>query len=290
MATPDVETLVIGGGAVGLAIARALVERQRRDVMVIERNDRLGAETTARNSEVIHAGLYYPEGSRRARTCVDGKERLYRFAAENGVTAARCGKLIVATSDADVPKLNALKENAARNGVADLRLLNAGEASALEPELICKAACLSPSTGVIDSHDYVMALSGHVESKGGMIVLRTEATRLEVLGNGDFKVTTQSENQQTALTAAHVVIAAGHKASTLADTLSFKPPYRVPQTYFAKGHYFTLTGRAPFRHLVYPLPQGSWLGVHFTRMARGGVEAGPNAVIARSGPGPGSPG
>ena len=164
--TADIETLVIGGGVVGLAIARALA-LAGHEVMLIERHDRLGTETSARNSEVVHAGLYYPTGSMRARLCVAGKELLYRFCDENGVAAKRCGKLLVATTEAELPKLHAIAEQAARNGVNDLVALSGEAARELEPAVSCIAAYLSPSTGVIDAAGLVAALDGHVTSLGG---------------------------------------------------------------------------------------------------------------------------
>ncbi len=271
----DTEILVIGGGAVGLAIAREFALRGH-DVLLIERNGRLGMETSSRNSEVVHAGLYYTPNSLRARFCVNGKNRLYEFAAEAGVPIERCGKLLVATSKAEIAKLDAIRQTAQANGVDDLVPLSAADARALEPQLACVAACLSPSTGVIDSHAYMQALEGHLASLGGMVVLNTKATRIEVTPERTFAVETESSGEAARLTADRVVIAGGLGASALAGTLSFPPPYTAPPTYFAKGHYFALSGRAPFRHLVYPMPSGSWLGVHFTRDTAGRGKFGPD--------------
>ena len=273
--TADTDILVVGGGAVGLAIARAALMRGR-EVLLIERHDRLGTETSSRNSEVIHAGLYYQPGSIRARFCVAGKSLLYAFATETGIPVSRCGKLLVATSDADLAKLESIKANAALNGVTDLVPLTASEAMALEPELSCIAACLSPSTGVIDSSAYMLALEGHITSLGGMIVRNTAATRIDALAGGGFKIETDSAGETSALTTNTVVIAGGLGASALARTITFPSPYCVPETYFAKGHYYSMSGRAPFRHLVYPMPSGSWLGVHYTHDVAGRAKFGPD--------------
>ena len=261
----DVETIVIGAGVVGLAIARALALAGHR-VLVLERHGRVGTETSARNSEVIHAGLYYPPGSLRAKLCVSGKGLLYRFCAENGVAHLTCGKLLVATEDSEIPKLEAIAANAKANGVADLRRLPAEEARALEPELSCVAAYLSPSTGVVDTAGLVQAIEGHLTTLGGEVVPNAAATRIDAPRSetADFAIEVASGGETSALTARNVVITAGLGATALGRTLRYPHGYRVPETYPAKGHYFALSGRAPFRHLVYPMPQGAWLGVHLT--------------------------
>ncbi|HUK57898.1 MAG TPA: NAD(P)/FAD-dependent oxidoreductase [Stellaceae bacterium] len=261
----DVETIVIGAGVVGLAIGRALALAGHR-VLVLERHGRIGTETSARNSEVIHAGLYYPPGSLRAKLCVSGKALLYRFCAEISVAHLTCGKLLVATEDSEISKLEAIAANAKANGVADLRGLPAEEARALEPELSCVAAYLSPSTGVVDTAGLVQAIEGHLTTLGGEVVPNAAATRIDAPRSetADFAIEVASGGETSALTARNVVIAAGLGATALGRTLRYPQGYRVPETYPAKGHYFALSGRAPFRHLVYPMPQGAWLGVHLT--------------------------
>ncbi len=261
----EVETIVIGAGVVGLAIGRALALAGHR-VLVLERHGRIGTETSARNSEVIHAGLYYPPGSLRAKLCVSGKGLLYRFCAENGVAHLTCGKLLVATEDSEIPKLEAIAANAKANGVADLRRLPAEEAHALEPELSCVAAYLSPSTGVVDTAGLVQAIEGHLTTLGGEVVPNAAAMRIDAPRSetADFAIEVASGGETSALTARNVVIAAGLGATALGRTLRYPHGYRVPEIYPAKGHYFALSGRAPFRHLVYPMPQGAWLGVHLT--------------------------
>jgi L-2-hydroxyglutarate oxidase LhgO len=261
----DAETVVIGAGVVGLAIGRALASAGQQ-VLVLERHGRIGSETSARNSEVIHAGLYYPPDSLRAKLCVSGKALLYRFCAENGVAFFTCGKLLVASEDNEVAKLDAIAANAKASGVADLQRLSGEDARELEPELACIAAYLSPSTGVIDTGGLMRALEGHLTTLGGEVVLNAAATRIEAPANGsaDFGIEIASGGESSTLTARNVVIAAAFGATALGSTISYPGGYRVPATYPAKGHYFALSGRVPFRHLVYPTPHGAWLGVHLT--------------------------
>src|SRR5262245_10489248 len=233
---PDIETVVVGAGVVGLAVARALAQAGR-EVMVLEQHELIGSETSSRNSEVIHAGIYYPAGSLRATLCVRGKELLYRFCAENGVAHARCGKLLVATQESQLPKLAAIKATAEKNGVADLAPLGANAARALEPELACVAALVSPSTGIVDSHGLMLALEGHVEARGGSVVLRCPVERIERTPGGHFRLAT-SGGGPGAITCRSLVVSAGLHASRLAMTLAWGGAYRPPPTYYAKGQYY----------------------------------------------------
>jgi len=273
----DVETVVVGAGVEGLGIARALANKGQQ-VFVLERHDRTGTETSSRNSQVIHAGLYYPQNSLRAELCVKGKALLYAFCEENGVAYQRCGKLLVATSDEEITKLEAIAANAARNGVDDLQRLSADEARKLEPEVVCVAAYLSPSTGVIDSHGLMTALEGHLTTRSGQVVLETTVTGLSQPGNGadHFVIETLSAGETSTLTAKNLVLAAGLGGTELGHMLSYAPGYTVPKTYPARGHYYALTGAAPFKHLVYPMPQGAWLGVHLTLDVAGRAKFGPD--------------
>jgi L-2-hydroxyglutarate oxidase LhgO len=271
----DVETVVVGGGAVGLAAARALCLRGQ-EVLLLEQHDRLGTEVSSRNSEVIHAGLYYPPGSLKAKLCVAGKELLYRFLAENGVAHRRYGKLLVATQPDEVARLEAIAKTAAANGVCDLVALTGEEARRLEPELACVAAYLSPSTGVVDSHGLMQALEGHIGARGGTVVLNARVTDLAVDPAGDFEIGSQSGGVSLKLSARNLVISAGLSATRLGRMLAGALSCPVPETYPAKGHYFTLAGKAPFRHLVYPMPQGAWLGIHLTLDVAGGAKFGPD--------------
>ena len=271
----DVEAIVVGAGAVGLAIARALA-LAGREVMVLEQHALIGSETSSRNSEVIHAGIYYPPGSLRATLCVRGKELLYRFCAEHAVPHARCGKLLVATLESQLKKLAALEETAARNGVGDLQRLDASAAKALEPELACVAAVLSPSTGVIDSHGYMLALEGHIEASGGSVVLRCPVERIEREAAGGFRLITGGE-AAGAITCHLLVISAGLHATALARTLpGGGGGYAPPTTYYAKGQYYALSGRSPFQRHIYPMPDGAWLGLHATVDIGGRCKFGPD--------------
>jgi L-2-hydroxyglutarate oxidase LhgO len=272
--TADVETIVVGAGVVGLAVARALAETGH-DVMVLEQHTLIGSETSSRNSEVIHAGLYYPPGSLRAILCVRGKELLYRFCAENNVGHARCGKLLVATHESQLPKLAAIKDTAERNGVADLEPIGANAARALEPELACVAALISPSTGIIDSHGLMLALEGHIDASGGSVVLRCPVERIERDGAELYRLVTGGE-APGAITCRNLVMSAGLHASALARTLSYGAGYNVPETYYAKGQYYALSGPSPFRRHIYPLPDGAWLGLHATVDIGGRCKFGPD--------------
>jgi L-2-hydroxyglutarate oxidase LhgO len=275
MTVADVETIVVGAGAVGLAVARALAEAGR-EVMVLEQHGVIGSETSSRNSEVIHAGIYYPPGSLRARLCVRGKALLYRFCAEHGVGHARCGKLLVATHASQTPRLDAIRATAERNGVTDLEPLGANAARTLEPELNCVAALLSPSTGVLDSHGYMLALHGHIEAHGGAVVLRCPVARVERTPGGLFRLATGG-GSTAVITCRSLVLSAGLNASRLARTLTpYGPGYAVPETYYAKGQYYALSGPSPFKRHIYPLPDGAWLGLHATVDLGGRCKFGPD--------------
>lgn len=273
--TTDFDTLVVGAGVVGLSIARALA-LAGVEVALLERNDRIGAEISARNSEVIHAGLYYPPGSLRARFCVAGKQMLYRFAEDAGVTVRRYGKLLVATSEAERSKLADIATTAAANGVSDLVHLTEADARALEPELSCVAALLSPSTGVVDSAGLMLALEGHVTSLGGSVILDARVERIEAAAGGGYILHVVSSGEEASLSARRLVLAAGLGGTALADTFAWGEGYAPPRTYPAKGHYYALAGRQPFSHLVYPMPDGAWLGVHLTLDVAARAKFGPD--------------
>ncbi|MEG6509453.1 NAD(P)/FAD-dependent oxidoreductase [Methyloligella sp. 2.7D] len=271
----DFHTIVVGGGVVGLAIAHALA-KQAPSVLLLERHEALGTETTSRNSEVIHSGIYYPQGSLRAALCVRGRPQLYRFAAENGVATERCGKLIVATSAAETDALKALKENGEKNGVEGLALLSATEAKRLESALACKAALLSPVTGIVDAHGLVVALEGGFTSAGGEVVLNSAVDAI-AKENGSFTLDVADRQGGTArITAERLVLAAGLEATRLGRMLRYPSGYQVPVTRYGKGHYFAFSGKAPFQHLIYPMPSGAWLGTHFTRDLSGRGKFGPD--------------
>jgi len=269
--TERVDCVVIGAGVVGLAVGRALA-LQGREVMVLESEEAIGTMTSARNSEVIHAGIYYPQGSLKARMCVRGKELLYAFCEERGIAHRRCGKLIVATNQAQLEQLQAIKAKAAANGVDDLRLLSARQAQEMEPALQCVAALLSPSTGIVDSHGLMLAMQGDIENAGGMVVCHARVESAQVVADGvELRM---ADGMQ--LHARTLVNAAGLQAPALAGRFAGFAQQRVPRAFFAKGSYFTLTGKAPFSHLIYPVPEAAGLGVHLTLDMGGQAKFGPD--------------
>lgn len=278
MSAEQVDTVVIGAGVVGLAVARALA-LQGREVMVLEAADAFGTGTSARNSEVIHAGIYYPAGSLKSRLCVQGKQMLYDYCAERGIAHQRCGKLIVATSADQVDELRAIQQRAAANGVHDLRLLTRAEAQALEPSLQCHAALLSPSTGIVDSHGLMLSLLGDLEQAGGLLAANSEVKSLAALedkAQAAIKMEVFGGEESTELIARQVVNAAGLHAPALGARTQGLDLRHVPQAHFAKGNYFTLSGRAPFSRLIYPVPEPGGLGVHLTLDLGGQAKFGPD--------------
>ncbi len=275
----SVDTVVIGAGVVGLAVARALA-LAGQEVMVLEAESAIGTQTSSRNSEVIHAGLYYPQGSLKARLCVQGRQQLYAYCQERGIAHQRCGKLVVATSESHIPKLHELMAKAAANGVTDLQLLSREQALAIEPALHALAAVWSPSTGIVDSHGVMLSLQADLEHAGGMVVCHAKVERLVVESglNSGFEIHTQDG---TALSARRVVNAAGLHAVALAHEVQGMPqadlPHSaLPKAYFAKGHYFNLSCRSPFSHLIYPVPEAAGLGVHLTLDLAGQAKFGPD--------------
>jgi L-2-hydroxyglutarate oxidase LhgO len=268
-----VDAIVVGAGVVGLAVARALAAAGR-EVILLEAAEGIGTETSSRNSEVIHAGIYYPPGSLKARLCLAGKLALYRYCDEYGVPYRRCGKLLVATDEKPRPKLDAIKQQADANDVTDLVALSAEEARSLEPELHCVAAYLSPSTGVIDSHAFMLALQGDAESHGAMIAFRSPVTGGAVR-DGGIALEVGGETP-TSVLARSVVNCAGLHAQAIAASLAGFPRAHVPPTYYAKGNYYSLLGKAPFSRLVYPMPNDAGLGVHITIDLGGQARFGPD--------------
>ena len=267
----QVDCVVVGAGVVGLAVARALA-LAGREVVVLEACDAFGTQTSARNSEVIHAGIYYPAGSLKAALCVRGKQLLYEYCAERGLPHQRCGKLIVATDDAQVAQLQGIQAKAAANGVTDLVLMDAAQARALEPHLQCLAALHSPSTGIVDSHALMLSLLGDLERTGGVLALNSPLERADIAQAAIDLVAVDG----TQLRASTVVNAAGLQAPALAARFAGLAPQYVPQAHFAKGNYFTLAGRSPFSRLIYPVPESAGLGVHLTIDLGGQARFGPD--------------
>jgi len=274
MSEDRVDAVVVGAGVVGLAVGRALALRGL-ETLVLERESAIGTGISSRNSEVIHAGLYYTQGSLKARLCVEGREQLYAYCEAHGVAHRRCGKLVVATAPGQVPGLARLAARARGNGVRDLRMLDAAEARALEPALRCDAALLSPSSGIVDSHGLMLSLQGDLERAGGAVALRSPVQAMR--GGADGYRVEVGGDEPMALYARRVVNAAGLRAPALAATMPDLDVRCVPQARFSKGSYFALAGRAPFSRLVYPLPQDAWLGVHLTLDLGGQARFGPDA-------------
>lgn len=270
----DVDVVVVGAGVIGLAVGRALA-LTGREVMVIEAEDAIGTGTSSRNSEVIHAGLYYPAGSLKARFCVAGRKALYTFAETHGVTARRVGKILVAVNETQLAAFSAIEAAARANGVDDLVRLDGREARALEPQVACIAALHSPSTGILDSHGFMLALQGDLETAGGTVALRSPVlsgraieggVEIEVGGAEPMRLTTRT-----------LINAAGLGANRLAAAIAGIDPASVPPLGLARGNYFALSGVAsPFRRLVYPIPEPGGLGIHATLDLGGQVRFGPD--------------
>jgi len=268
-----VDCVVVGAGVVGIAVARALA-LAGRDVLVLESAEAIGTGTSSRNSEVIHAGIYYAANSAMARLCVRGKRQLYAFCAERGVPHRACGKLIVATTAEESAQLESIRARAAANGVADLRPLRAAEAVALEPNLSCTSALLSPSTGIVDSHAFMLAMQGEAEAAGAVFVFHSPVRGGAATDDGI--VLDIGGSEPMTLAARLVVNSAGLSAPALARGIAGMPADRVPTEYYAKGSYFTLTGRSPFSRLIYPVPVAGGLGVHLTIDLGGQARFGPD--------------
>jgi L-2-hydroxyglutarate oxidase LhgO len=258
-----IDCTVIGAGVIGLAVARALA-LAGREVIVIEAANSIGTETSSRNSEVIHAGIYYPTGSLKARLCVKGRERLYAYAVERAIGHERLGKLIVATGEGQLAKLHQIKAAAAACGVDDLVLLDQAAAQRLEPELACVAALHSPSTGIIDSHALMLSLEGDAEAKGALFAFETKIQGGEITSDGIVLHALTSDGKSYEFLSNKVVNAAGLGAQDVAAKLAGFPQTHIPPLTFARGCYFTLSGKAPFSRLVYPVPVDGGLGVHLT--------------------------
>ena len=266
-----VDAVVIGAGVVGLAVARALATAGR-DVVILEAEDAIGTHTSSRNSEVIHAGIYYPQGSLKARACVEGRQRLYDYCAERSVPHRRCGKLIVATDAAQLEELEGIRQKAHANGVTDVVHVSQAQARAMEPELHCVAALHSPSTGIIDSHALMLAYLGDAERAGAMLALKSTFAK-GVVRTGGIELHVAGAEP---ILAAEVVNSAGLRAPSLARRIEGYPAELAPPELYAKGNYYTLARRPPFSRLVYPVPEPGGLGVHVTLDLDGRARFGPD--------------
>ena len=268
------DAVVIGAGVVGLAIARQLA-LEGREVIIVESQNAIGTATSSRNSEVIHAGIYYPHGSLKARSCVEGRSLLYRYCEERGIPHIRCGKIIVATDAAQLGDLESIRKKAHVNGATDVAWLTQDEVHAMEPAVSCVGALHSPSTGVIDSHAFMLALLGDAEAHGAMLALMSHVERARVASGGSIELEVGGA-ETLHLAARTVVNSAGLTAPSLARRIEGFPQDQVPPEYYAKGNYYSLIGRSPFSRLVYPVPEPGGLGVHVTIDLGGQARFGPD--------------
>lgn len=271
--TDSVDCVVIGAGVVGLAVAREM-SAAGLETILLESESRIGTSTSSRNSEVIHAGIYYPPGSAKARLCVEGKQLLYAYCRERGLEFDNCGKLIVATSDDQLPRLQGIIDNARASGVDDLEMLDRDRAQDMEPDIECVAALLSPSTGIVDSHSLMLSLQGDAEQSGTMLAFVSPVVGGECRKDGVvLRVGGDSEME---LQARFVVNSAGLGAQSIAAAIRGLPADSIPPLYLAKGNYYSLNGRSPFSRLVYPVPEAGGLGVHLTLDLGGRARFGPD--------------
>jgi L-2-hydroxyglutarate oxidase LhgO len=268
-----VECVVIGAGVIGLAVARRLAQAGR-EVIILEAAESIGTVTSSRNSEVIHAGIYYPAGSLMARMCISGKRALYAYCSDHGIPHRNCGKLIVATTAKESDKLRSIRAHAEANGVLDLQTLSGDAAQALEPALACDAALLSPSTGIIDSHALMLALRGDAEDAGAACAFHTPLLRAKAAG-GRIELDAGGDTPIT-LECRLLVNAAGLSASAVARSIDGMPIELIPRAYLAKGSYFSCSARTPFSRLIYPVPEPGGLGVHLTIDMAGQARFGPD--------------
>lgn len=271
-----VDVVVVGAGVIGLAVARSLA-LVGRSVTVVEMEPRIGAATSSRNSEVIHAGLYYPPSSLKAQLCVEGRDALYKYCDTSGVAYRRLGKLVVATEASQIARLESIAANAAACGVRDTRMLSAREAQVFEPQLSCVAALHSPSTGIIDSHELMLALQGEAQAHGAVFAFKTEVEAGAMNGSQiELVLGDRSSGERFTLTAESLVNAAGPWACKVAASIEGFPAEFTPRAYFARGCYFALRRKSPFSRLVYPIPAPGGLGVHMTLDLSGRARFGPD--------------
>jgi len=271
--THDVETVVVGAGVIGLGIASALAAAGQ-DVLILEQKHLFGSETSARHSEVIHAGIYYPKNSLKARLCTQGKALLYQYCVEHDIAHKRIEKIIVATTAAQAAELDSIKKRAQANGVTDLRLLTRSEISQLEPQISAHAGLLSPSTGIIDSHAFMLSLLGKAESDGAMLAYHSIVEQITPDDNG-FTIVVGGE-QNMKIKCLRVINAAGHGACAIAQSIPGFNPQLIPKARYAKGNYFRLRGKSPVSRLIYPVPEPGGLGVHITLDLGGQSRFGPD--------------
>ncbi|MGE5650770.1 MAG: NAD(P)/FAD-dependent oxidoreductase [Bacillota bacterium] len=270
-----VDCLIVGAGVVGLAVARELAQRGR-EVLVAERHAAIGMETSSRNSEVIHAGLYYPTGSLKARLCVAGRHSLYAYCEDRHIAYRQCGKLIVATTESQLDKLAAIHAQAQANGCHEVAMLTAAQARAMEPALSCIAALSSPRTGILDSHAYMLALQADAERAGALFAFDSEIAGGVAHADGIAVLVRDGGGNETEVLAKTVINCGGLWAPQLARAIDGLDADSVPHPYFAKGNYYSLAGHVPFSRLIYPIPEAGGLGVHLTLDLGGQARFGPD--------------
>lgn len=273
----QVDCVVVGAGVVGLAVAREMA-LQGRETILLEREDSFGTISSARNSEVIHAGIYYPKDSLKAKLCVEGNRLLYEYCRSHQVSTRPCGKLIVATDTSQLDALQAILFKAQNNQVPDIKMISGTEAIAMEPQLRCEAALLSGSTGVVDSHGFMLSLLGGFEDAGGMVAYQSPLLKAKPIGShaeGGFELTIGGSDGMTIQTKL-LINCAGLSAPALAQKIEGLPQDQIPKAYFAKGNYFSLSGKSPFSRLIYPIPEPGGLGVHLTLDMGGQAKFGPD--------------
>ena len=273
----DIECVIIGAGVIGLAIARTLAQ-QGKEVLIVESESSFGSGISSRNSEVIHAGLYYPVDSLKAKLCLRGKVLLYDYCQQQHIPHQRLGKLLVATDNTESAQLMAIKDNAEQCGINDLSILSAEEVKQLEPELNCQLALLSPSTGIVDSHALMLSLLGEAEQAGAQLVLNTPLKGVDIKGPNHFKCYFDDADQSV-ISCAYLVNASGLHATELAKAIRGLDAQHIPEAYYyCKGRYFAYTGKSPFKHLIYPMPTRAGLGVHLTLDLAGQIKFGPDVT------------
>lgn len=273
-----VDCIVVGAGVIGLAVARQLA-MSGRETLIVERRGGIGEETSSRSSEVIHAGIYYPTASLKARLCVAGRQALYEYCRSRAIDHRQCGKLIVACQESEGPRLRQLLASARANGVEDLQWLEGDEARRLEPALACHAAILSPSTGIIDSRGLMLALLADAEAHGASLITRTEVSGISPDPNG---LAVKFEGESDPILSTVVVNAAGLGAIELASRIGGLDKRFLPPSHLAKGSYFAYEGKAPFHRLIYPLPEPGGLGIHLTLDLAGAARFGPDVEWVQS--------
>ncbi len=269
-----VEAIIVGAGVVGLAIARQL-SQQLPNVLVVDQHADIGQETSSRNSEVIHAGLYYPTESLKAKYCVAGKQKLYDYCLSRNIPHQQLGKLLVAQSEDEIHYLERLLQVANNNGVNDLQWLSKQQLMLCEPQVSAKLALSSPSTGIIDVHSYMQSLLADVELNQGMFVGKTKVLTVEPSNIG-FKVKLDSQGQHSQLTCRYLINAAGLHATTLAKNIANLSALHIPKLNYCRGHYFSYQGKSPFKRLIYPIPSANGLGIHASLDIGGQLKFGPD--------------